>query len=280
MADYVITGAKGQLGTEMCKLLDSKGIKYAAFGSDTMDITNAEQTMNVIKAERPKVIFHCAAFTAVDAAEDEKKQLNWQVNVDGTQNVVAAAKTVGATIVYISTDYVFDGTNQGEYADDAATNPKNEYGRAKLAGEEAVRQTLDKYYIVRTSWVFGQYGHNFVYTMLRLAESHDKLTVVNDQVGRPTWTYTLANFMLYLVQHGCNYGTYQLSNENSCTWYEFAKQILKDKPVDVEPVTSEQYPQKAYRPRHSIMSLQKAEATGFKIPTWEEALSEFLSEIE
>lgn len=276
MADYVITGAKGQLGTEMCKLLDSKGIKYTAFGSDTMDITNAEQTMNVIKAERPKVIFHCAAFTAVDAAEDEKKQLNWQVNVDGTQNVANAAKAVEATMVYISTDYVFDGTNQGEYADDAATNPKNEYGRAKLAGEEAVRQTLDKYYIVRTSWVFGQYGHNFVYTMLRLAESHDKLTVVNDQIGRPTWTYTLANFMLYLVQHGCNYGTYQLSNENSCTWYEFAKEILKDKPVEVEPVTSEQYPQKAYRPRHSIMSLQKAEATGFKIPTWEEALNEFL----
>lgn len=279
MADYLITGAKGQLGTEMCKLLDSKGIKYSAFGSDTMDITDAEQTMNVIKAEQPKVIFHCAAFTAVDAAEDEKKQLNWQVNVDGTLNVADAAKAVGATMVYISTDYVFDGTNQGEYAEDATTNPKNEYGRAKLAGEEAVRQTLDKYYIVRTSWVFGQYGHNFVYTMLRLAESHDKLTVVNDQVGRPTWTYTLANFMLYLIQHDCDYGTYQLSNENNCSWYEFAKEILKDKPVDVEPVTSDQYPQKAYRPRHSIMSLQKAEAIGFKIPTWEEALSDFLSKI-
>lgn len=278
MADYLITGAKGQLGTEMCKLLDSKGIKYSAFGSDTMDITDAEQTMNVIKAEQPKVIFHCAAFTAVDAAEDEKKQLNWQVNVDGTQNVADAANAVGATMVYISTDYVFDGTNQGEYAENAATNPKNEYGRAKLAGEEAVRQTLDKYYIVRTSWVFGQYGHNFVYTMLRLAESHDKLTVVNDQVGRPTWTYTLTNFMLYLIQHGCGYGTYQLSNENNCSWYEFAKEILKDKQVDVEPVTSEQYPQKAYRPRHSIMSLQKAEATGFEIPTWEEALNEFLKQ--
>lgn len=280
MVDYVITGAKGQLGTELCKLFDSKKIQYAAFGSDTMDITDAEKTMKVIKAEQPKVIFHCAAFTAVDAAEDEKKDLNWQVNVDGTQNVADAAKEVGATMVYISTDYVFDGTNEGEYAEDAATNPKNEYGRAKLAGEEAVRQTLDNYYIVRTSWVFGQYGHNFVYTMLRLAESHDKLTVVNDQVGRPTWTYTLADFMLYLVQHDCAYGTYQLSNEDSCSWYEFAKEILKDKSVDVEPVTSEQYPQKAYRPRHSIMSLQKAEATGFKIPTWEEALNQFLGEID
>lgn len=280
MADYLITGANGQLGTELRKLLDSKGISYTAHDADTMDITDADKTMSVIKAEQPKVIFHCAAFTAVDAAEDEKKDLNWHVNVDGTQNVANAAKAVGATLVYISTDYIFDGTNQSEYVEDDEANPKNEYGRAKFAGEQAVRNTLNDYYIVRTSWVFGKYGHNFVYTMLRLAESHDKLTVVNDQVGRPTWTNTLANFMLYLIQHQCEFGTYQLSNEDSCSWYEFAKAILKDKSVDVEPVTSEQYPQKAYRPRHSIMSLKKAEATGFTIPTWEEALAKFLDEID
>lgn len=279
MTDYMITGSHGQLGTELCKLMDKKGIVYEAFDSESMDITNRDLVMNTVKTEKPKVIFHCAAFTAVDAAEDEKKDLNWKVNVDGTQNVADAAKAVGATMVYISTDYVFDGTNPGEYQVDDPTNPKNEYGKAKLAGEEAVRNTLDDYYIIRTSWVFGKYGHNFVFTMLKLAETHDKLTVVNDQIGRPTWTMTLAQFMLHLVKSKSPYGTYQLSNDGQCSWYEFAKEILKSKDIDVEPVTSEQYPQKAYRPRHSVMSLDKAKATGFEIPSWQEALEGFMSEI-
>ena len=138
---------------------------------------------------------------------------------------------------------------------------------------------MTDYYIIRTSWVFGEYGKNFVYTMLRLAKDHDHLTVVDDQVGRPTWTRTLAEFMTYLVDHHCEYGVYQLSNEDSCSWYEFACEILKDKDVEVAPVTSEEYPQKAYRPRHSIMSLKKAEATGFENIDWHEALSKFLSSI-
>lgn len=280
MLKYLITGAKGQLGTELCKMMDDRGLEYDAFDAHQMDITDRDLTMKIINQCRPKVIFHCAAFTAVDAAEDEKKDLNWHVNVDGTRNVAEAAKAVGAQMVYISTDYVFDGTNEGEYQVDAPTNPKNEYGRAKLAGEEAVRQVLNDYYIIRTSWVFGKYGHNFVYTMLRLAQTHDKLTVVNDQVGRPTWTKTLAEFMLYLDDQQAAFGTYQLSNEDSCSWYEFAQAILQDKNVDVEPVTSEQYPQKAYRPRHSIMSLQKAEAIGFKIPSWQDALASMMKEID
>ena len=279
MSEYLITGAKGQLGTELCKMMDERGLDYDAFDAEQMDITDHDLTMATVKKSQPKVIFHCAAFTAVDAAEDEKKDLNWQVNVDGTRNVAEAAKAVGAQMVYISTDYVFDGKKADEYQVDDATNPKNEYGRAKLAGEEAVREVLDDYYIVRTSWVFGKYGHNFVYTMLRLARTHDKLTVVNDQVGRPTWTKTLAEFILYLVVKKAAFGTYQLSNEDSCSWYEFAKAILQDKDVDVQPVTSEQYTQKAYRPRHSIMSLHKAEATGFKIPSWQDALAGMMKEI-
>ena len=280
MTEILITGATGQLGSELRNLLDERNVAYDAFDSHGLDITDEETVMSKIEELQPKVIYHCAAYTAVDNAEDQFKAANWQVNETGTQNVAQAAKKVGATLVYVSTDYVFDGTNPGEYKEDDPTNPKNEYGKAKLAGEEIVKQTLNNYYIVRTSWVFGKYGRNFVYTMLRLAKDHDRLTVVNDQFGRPTWTRTLAEFVTYLVDNKSPYETYQLSNDDSCSWYEFAKEILADKDVEVAPVTSKEYPQKAYRPRHSIMSLEKAKATGYEIPTWQEALKEFMSDIE
>ena len=274
MSKIMITGANGQLGTELRHLLDD------AFDSREMDITDRAAVDQRFAACQPEIVFHCAAFTAVDPAEDEKKDLNWAVNETGTKNVVEAAQQAGATLVYISTDYVFDGTNEDEYQADAPTNPKNEYGKAKLAGEQLVEKIMDKYYIIRTSWVFGQYGKNFVYTMLRLAKDHDRLTVVADQVGRPTWTRTLAEFMLYAVQQQLPYGYYQLSNDGSCSWYEFAREILKDQSVDVQPVTSEQYPQKAYRPRHSIMSLAKVKAAGFTPISWQEALANFMKQVD
>lgn len=277
---YLVTGANGQLGTELSKMMDDRGLNYWGYDAKDMDITNRDLVFDKIRDLKPDVIFHCAAYTAVDPAEDDGKTLNWHVNVDGTKNVADAAAEVGATLVYISTDYVFDGTNEGEYQVDDATNPQNEYGRAKLAGENAVRAASDNYYIIRTSWVFGEYGKNFVYTMLNLAKTHDTLTVVNDQVGRPTWTNTLAQFMLYVVKNQAAFGTYQLSNDDSCTWYEFAREILKDTDTKVLPVTSVQYPQKAKRPAHSIMSLDKAEATGFVVPTWEEALGKFLRSVD
>lgn len=280
MTEILITGATGQLGSELRNLLDERNVAYDAFDSHGLDITDEETVMSKVEELQPKVIYHCAAYTAVDNAEDQFKAANWQVNETGTQNVTQAAKKVGATLVYVSTDYVFDGTNPGDYKEDDPTNPKNEYGKAKLAGEEIVKQTLDNYYIVRTSWVFGKYGRNFVYTMLRLAKDHDRLTVVNDQFGRPTWTRTLAEFITHLVDTKSPYGTYQLSNDDSCSWYEFAKEVLVDKDVEVAPVTSEEYPQKAYRPRHSIMSLEKAKATGYEIPTWQEALKEFMSDMD
>ncbi|WP_368887399.1 dTDP-4-dehydrorhamnose reductase [Limosilactobacillus fermentum] len=280
MTEILITGATGQLGSELRNLLDERNVAYDAFDSHGLDITDEETVMKKVEELQPKVIYHCAAYTAVDNAEDQYKAANWQVNETGTQNIAQAAKKVGALLVYVSTDYVFDGTNPGEYKEDDPTNPKNEYGKAKLAGEEIVKQTLDNYYIVRTSWVFGKYGRNFVYTMLRLAKAHDRLTVVNDQFGRPTWTRTLAEFVTYLVDNKSPYETYQLSNDDSCSWYEFAKEILADKDVEVAPVTSKEYPQKAYRPRHSIMSLEKAKATGYEIPTWQEALKEFMSDMD
>lgn len=275
----LITGAGGQLGTELRYMLDEKGISYHATNSSELDITNPDAVATVFAEVKPTYVFHCAAYTAVDAAEDEGKALNWRVNVDGTDNVASAAEKVGATFIYISTDYVFDGTSEEEYTVDAEVNPRNEYGKAKLAAERIVQETCSKYYIVRTSWVFGQYGKNFVYTMMRLAESHDMLTVVSDQFGRPTWTRTLAAFLMHLWQTKPEYGIYHLSNDNSCSWHEFASEILKNKPVTVKPVTSEEYPQKAYRPRHSIMDLSKTKATGFIIPTWQEALEAFLKSI-
>ncbi|CAI3415188.1 dTDP-4-dehydrorhamnose reductase [Enterococcus cecorum] len=276
----LLTGGNGQLGTELRHLLDEKGVKYVSTDAKKMDITDAQATMDYITNLKPTVIYHCAAYTAVDKAEDEGKALDEKINVDGTRNVALAAKEVGATLVYISTDYVFDGKlKDGEYAVDAPINPLNEYGRTKALGENAVQEIMDDYYIIRTSWVFGKYGHNFVFTMQKLAETRDELTIVNDQFGRPTWTRTLAEFMYFVIDQKAPFGIYHLSNDNACSWYEFAKEILKDTDVKVLPVTSEQFPQKATRPQYSVMDLSKAKALGFKIPTWQEALQGMLQAV-
>lgn len=274
---YLITGGNGQLGTELRHLLDEQEAAYVSTDAAEMDITDAKATMAKIKEVQPTVIFHCAAYTAVDKAEEEGKELDEKINVDGTRNVALAAEAVGATLIYISTDYVFDGTKkEGEYATDDQVNPQNEYGRTKLLGEESVQAIMSKYYIIRTSWVFGQYGHNFVFTMQRLAKAHDTLTVVNDQFGRPTWTRTLAEFMTYVINNESPKGIYHLSNDNSCSWFEFAQEILKDTDVTIKPVTSAEFPQKAARPQYSVMDLSKAKGIGFEIPTWQEALGRMI----
>ncbi|WP_338217644.1 dTDP-4-dehydrorhamnose reductase [Lacticaseibacillus salsurivasis] len=275
----LITGAQGQLGTELRHLLDARGYAYRATDSKELDITDAAAVDAYFAAFRPDIVYHCAAYTAVDKAEDEGKAVNQLVNVTGTENIAKAAGQYDATVIYISTDYVFDGDRKEMYTVDDEPAPRNEYGRTKYEGELAIQKYAPKYYIIRTSWVFGEYGHNFVYTMLNLAKTHDKLTVVNDQFGRPSWTKTLANFMVFAVDQKLEYGIYHLSNENSCNWYEFATAILADTNTEVLPVTSAEYPQKAWRPRHSLLDLSKTEATGFKIPTWQEALSEFMAEI-
>ncbi|WP_192986709.1 dTDP-4-dehydrorhamnose reductase [Carnobacterium mobile] len=271
----LITGGKGQLGSELKKLLDEQQIAYVAYDSKELDITDAAAVEKTVEKIKPAIIYHCAAYTAVDTAEDEGKDMNQSVNVIGTKNIAKAAESIGAVLVYISTDYVFDGTSQGEYKEEDPTNPQNEYGRAKLAGEQMVQKYTTKHYIIRTSWVFGEFGKNFVCTMQNLAKNHAKLTVVSDQVGRPTWTRTLAEFMVFLTEKEADYGVYHLSNDESCSWYEFAKEILKEENVEVVPVTSAEYPQKANRPKHSIMSLEKTKATGFNIITWKEALAAF-----
>ncbi|AEJ30762.1 dTDP-4-dehydrorhamnose reductase [Leuconostoc sp. C2] len=277
---FLITGANGQLGQELQKLLRERQLDFVAFDSKQLDITNHENVLSVFEQEKPDVVLHAAAYTKVDLAEDDGRALNWQVNVDGTKNVADATKLIGAKLVAVSTDYVFEGTSNDEYHETDAVNPQNAYGRAKLAGELAVIESGVAAYIVRTSWVFGEFGNNFVFTMQRLAETHPKLTVVNDQLGRPTWTRTLAEFMLHLIDVKSNYGIYHLSNEGTATWFDFAREILKDTTVEVAPVTSAEFPQKAYRPRHSVMNLDKAKATGFEIPNWETVLQEFLKSIK
>lgn len=275
----LITGSNGQLGTELRYLLDERNEEYVAVDVAEMDITDAAKVDQVFAQVKPSLVYHCAAYTAVDAAEDEGKELDYAINVTGTENIAKAAAKYGATLVYISTDYVFDGQKPvgQEWLETDEPAPQTEYGRTKRLGEEAVEKYLDHYYIIRTAWVFGNYGKNFVFTMQNLAKTHPKLTVVNDQHGRPTWTRTLAEFMTYVTENQKDFGYYHLSNDatEDTTWYDFAKEILKDTDVEVAPVDSSQFPVKAKRPLNSTMSLAKAKATGFVIPTWQEALQEF-----
>ncbi|MEX2785188.1 dTDP-4-dehydrorhamnose reductase [Streptococcus sp. H49] len=275
----LITGANGQLGTELRYLLDERNEDYVAVDVAEMDITDAQKVEAVFEQVQPTLVYHCAAYTAVDAAEDEGKELDYAINVTGTENVARAAAKHQATLVYISTDYVFDGCKPlgQEWLETDQPDPQTEYGRTKRLGEEAVEKYSDRFYIIRTAWVFGNYGKNFVFTMQNLAKTHDSLTVVNDQHGRPTWTKTLAEFMTYLAENQKAFGYYHLSNDadGDTTWYDFALEILKDTDVTVKPVASDQFPAKAKRPFNSTMSLDKAKATGFVIPTWQEALQEF-----
>lgn len=276
----LITGAKGQLGNELKRFLDEKGEEYLAIGIEELDIVNAKDVDEFFEKNHPDVVYHCAAYTAVDLAEDEGRDLNYAVNVVGTLNIAKASEKYAAKLVYISTDYVFDGDKPRgeEWFIDDFPNPKNEYGRAKLLGEEAVKKYCSKYYIIRTSWVFGEFGKNFVYTMLDLVKKKDSISVVNDQFGRPTWARTLAEFMVYLIENEVEYGIYHLSNdsEEGISWFEFASEILKNTNVEVIPVDSLEFKTVAKRPKNSTMDLSKTKATGFIIPTWKESLNKFI----
>ncbi|HEL0246071.1 TPA: dTDP-4-dehydrorhamnose reductase [Streptococcus equi subsp. zooepidemicus] len=275
----LITGSNGQLGTELRYLLDERSVDYVAVDVAEMDITNATKVEEVFAQLKPSLVYHCAAYTAVDAAEGEGKALNEAINVAGTEHIAKACERYGATLVYISTDYVFDGKKPAgqEWLETDTPDPQTEYGRAKRLGELAVERYTKQFYIIRTAWVFGHYGKNFVFTMQNLAKTHSRLTVVNDQHGRPTWTRTLAEFMCYLADNRKPYGYYHLSNDakEDTTWYDFAREILKETAVEVVPVDSSAFPAKAKRPFNSTMNLDKAKATGFVIPTWQEALEAF-----
>ena len=276
-----VTGVRGQLGYDVVNELEKRGIEAVGVDIQEMDITNAESVNTVIGEAAPDAVIHCAAYTAVDAAEDNA-ELCRKVNAEGTQNIANMCKTLDIPMIYISTDYVFDGQGERPWEPDDERNPLNVYGQTKYEGELAVQNTLEKYFIVRIAWVFGVNGKNFVKTMLNLGKTRDHLTVVNDQFGSPTYTYDLAKLLVDMVLTD-KYGFYHATNEGICTWYEFACEIFRQAGLDVkvDPVSADQYPAKAKRPSNSRMSKEKLTENGFeKLPTWQDALQRYLPLIE
>lgn len=299
-----VTGVAGQLGHDVMNELASRG--YVGVGTDlaesysgiqdgtyvtmaeyvSLDITNSEAVMHTIQSIKPDVVVHCAAWTAVDLAEDEDKQAKVKaINVDGTQNIANACKEVDAKMVYISTDYVFDGQGTDPWQPDCKDyKPLNVYGQTKLGGELAVSNTLSKYFIVRIAWVFGKNGNNFIKTMLNVGKKFDTLKVVNDQIGTPTYTYDLARLLVDMIETD-KYGYYHATNEGGyISWYDFACEIFKEAGYTntVIPVTTKEYGlSKAARPFNSRLDKSKLVENGFKpLPTWQDALKRYLQEIK
>lgn len=276
----LVTGASGQLGYDVERELERRGIEHLGTSSRELDITDREAVERLMAAYRPDAAIHCAAYTKVDLAEDEPERC-WAVNVDGTRNLAAACREIGAKMLYISTDYVFPGTGEQFRRTDDPVSPVNTYGRSKLAGELAVQSLLETYFIVRISWVFGKNGNNFVKTMLRLAETRTELTVVCDQIGSPTYTADLAPLLCDMMQTE-RYGIYHATNGGTCAWSEFAKAIfeLADKQVTVYPIPTSAYPTRAVRPLNSRMSKECLHSNGFQeLPEWKNALARYLKEI-
>lgn len=276
----LVTGVKGQLGHDVMNELKKRGYEGIGVDVDEMDITDKAAVERVMRETVPDKVVHCAAWTAVDDAED-KVELCRRVNAQGTENIAVMCKELDAPMIYLSTDYVFDGEGTRPWEPDDERHPLNVYGQTKYEGELAVEKYLEKYFIVRIAWVFGVNGKNFIKTMLRLAENHDTLTVVDDQVGSPTYTYDLARLLVDMLETE-KYGRYHATNEGLCSWCEFAKEIFRQagKNVTVIPVSSEEYPAKAKRPHNSRMDKSKLIEMGFEpLPTWQDALSRYLKEI-
>lgn len=284
---YLITGASGQLGYDVKRDLLGRGVAEVDIATPhaaEMDITDSQAVEKYVENFRPNVIIHCAAYTNVDGAESDTETCR-KVNVDGTKNLVEAAKKVGAKIIYISTDYVFDGENPEPYEIDDMANPQSVYGQTKYDGELAVK-TYPKHFIVRTAWVFGINGHNFVRTMLKVANGRAEVSVVDDQIGSPTYTVDLAKFLVDLSESD-KYGTYHATNEGFCSWAEFTEEIYRDASIDtkVKKVSTAEYaaiasrPQ-AKRPHYSKLNKNCIEDNGFtRLPDWRDATKRYIDEL-
>lgn len=273
----LVTGVTGQLGYDVCRVLEKRGIEHWGIGSVQLDITDDTAVSAYLSAFHPDAVIHCAAYTAVDKAKDERERC-FAVNEGGTRNLARACKAIGAKLLYLSTDYVFPGGGEHFYETDDPTGPKNVYGASKLAGERAVVETLDKYFIVRTSWVYGSNGGNFVKTMLRLSEKRDAVQVVDDQIGSPTYTADLAPLLCNLTESK-RYGIYHATNEGICSWAEFAREIFRisGEKTTVESIPTSGYPTPAARPLNSRLSKASLDAGGFaRLPDWRDALKRFL----
>ena len=276
-----VTGVKGQLGYDVMNELEKQGLEGIGVDIDEMDITDADQVNKVIKEAAPDAVIHCAAYTAVDAAEDNE-EICRKFNAQRTENIAKVCEELDIKMMYISTDYVFNGQGERPWEPDDEREPLNVYGQTKYEGELAIEEHVKKFFTVRIAWVFGVNGKNFIKTMLNLGKTHDHLTVVNDQTGSPTYTYDLARLLVDMIQTD-KYGRYHATNEGLCTWYEFACEIFKQAGMDVSvaPVSSDEYPAKAKRPSNSRMDKSKLTANGFQpLPTWQDALSRYLKEID
>lgn len=277
MMKVLVTGAKGQLGHDVMNELAKRGYEGVGVDVAEMDITDAQMVDRVITESGVDKVIHCAAYTAVDAAEDQV-DLCRRVNAQGTENIAKVCKKLDIPMLYLSTDYVFDGEGTRPWEPDDERDPLNVYGQTKYEGELAIERNLEKYFIVRIAWVFGVHGKNFIKTMLNLAENHDTITVVNDQVGSPTYTYDLSRLLVDMIETE-KYGRYHATNEGLCTWYEFAVEIFRQAGihVNVVPVTSEEFKAKAKRPHNSRLNKDKLDAMGFeRLPKWQDALARYL----
>ena len=273
----LVTGVGGQLGYDVVRELKEQNIQCLGTDRDTLDITDEQAVHQFISKYKPDAVIHCAAYTAVDKAEDDIENCR-RVNVDATRYIAEDCKKIDAKMVYISTDYVFPGVGEDFYEVDSPKGPLNVYGQSKLDGELEVHKILDKYFIVRISWVFGKNGNNFVKTMLRLAETHKELNIVGDQIGSPTYTYDLSKLLVDMVKSD-KYGVYHATNEGVCSWAEFAQEIFKlaGKNVIVHAIPSSEYPTKAKRPLNSRLSKEKLVKLGFTVlPDWKNAIKRYI----
>lgn len=273
----LVTGVRGQLGYDVVQEGESRGLDMFGTDVENMDITDAEQVKQVIEEYKPDAVIHCAAYTAVDAAEDNQ-ELCRKINVDGTRNIAEVCKDMDIPMMYFSTDYIFDGQGENFWKEDDPKNPLNVYGQTKYEGELAVQELIDKHFILRISWVFGVNGNNFIKTMLRVGPQRGEVGVVADQIGSPTYTYDLAKLVIDMIQTD-KYGAYHVTNEGICSWYEFACEIFKQAGLDVKvnPLTTAEYPAKAARPFNSRMSKDKLINAGFKmLADWQDALGRYL----
>lgn len=277
----LVTGKTGQLGHDVLLELERRGHEAVGTGSADMDITDESAVSLVLHKYQPEAVIHCAAYTAVDAAEDDEERCQ-SVNVDGTVNIARVCREIGAKMLYLSTEYVFSGEGERPWEPEDKTAPLNVYGRTKYEGELAVKQYLDRFFIVRISWIYGINGKNFVKTMRRLGEEKGSVSVVNDQVGSPTYTRDLAVLLVDMIESE-KFGVYHASNEGTCSWYEFACEIFKQSGMDdvvVTPVDTSAFPAKAARPKNSRMNKDKLRENGFSLlPSWQDALQRFIKEL-
>ena len=276
----IVTGSKGQLGTDVIAELEKNGIEAVGADLPELDITDSEAVERFVCESNADAVIHCAAFTNVDIAETDK-EICRKVNEDGTLNIARSCAEHGIKILYISTDYVFSGEGDIPFETYSPTMPCNYYGESKLAGEKAVTENCNKYFIVRISWVFGENGKNFVKTMLRLSNEREEITVVNDQIGSPTYTKDLSKLICDMIVTQ-KYGIYHATNEGFCSWAEFASKImeLSGSKTKIIPVTSEEYKSVAKRPSNSRLSKISLDTNGFaRLPRWQDALERFLNNI-